>query len=72
MTVENNVHVFYWIFSYSVPHGDPIMVGWLFGSESDKKTLDEARIYEIRVTNTKVGGSDRCVACLNMENKETE
>ena len=48
------------------------MFSWLFATDSDEQGGDEIRIYEIRVTNTVSGGSDRCVRCLTMDNQETE
>ncbi len=44
----------------------------MFVSDDTKEGTDEIRIYEIRVTNTKLGGSDRCVTCLTRNNQETE
>jgi len=57
---------------YSIQHPDEIIFNWLFASDDTKEGTDEIRIYEIRVTNTKSGGSDRCVTCLTANNKETE
>jgi hypothetical protein len=59
------------IIRYSIQYPDEIIFSWLFSSD-DTKGTDEVRIYEIRVTNTKLGGSDRCVTCLTVNNKETE
>ena len=57
---------------YPVIHPNPVMFSWLFATDSDEQGGDEIRIYEIRVTNTVSGGSDRCVRCLTMDNQETE
>jgi len=59
-------------FSYSIPKASPVVFSWLFSGDYDSQTNDEIRIYEISVTNTKTGGSDRCVACLTANNQTTE
>jgi hypothetical protein len=60
------------MFRYSIQHSDPIIFSWMFTSDDKTEGTDEIRIYEIRVTNTKLGGSDRCVTCLTRNNQETE
>ncbi len=57
---------------YSISYSNERIFNWLFTSDDTKEGTDEIRIYEIRVTNTKLGGSDRCVSCLTTNNQETE
>ena len=49
-----------------------MIFSWLFSSDPVEQGADEVRIYEISVTNTVDGGSDRCVSCLTADNRETE
>ena len=57
---------------YSIPFWNEMIFSWLFSSDPVEQGADEVRIYEIRVTNTVDGGSDRCVSCLTADNQETE
>lgn len=57
---------------YSIPYPDGVTFSWLFSSDNTEQGTNEVRIYEIRVTNTKRGGSDRCISCLTTNNQETE
>ncbi|CAF4196019.1 unnamed protein product, partial [Rotaria sordida] len=57
---------------YSIQYSDEIIFSWLFTSDTTDEGVDEIRIYEIRITNTILGGSDRCVSCLTTNNQETE
>ena len=60
------------IIRYSIQYSDPITFIWMFQSDGEEEGVDEVRIYEIRVTNTVLGGSDRCVSCLTANNQETK
>lgn len=57
---------------YAILESEPVVFNWLFSSDDEEQGADEVRIYEIHVTNTQQGGSDRCVACLTTDDKETE
>ncbi|CAF3707939.1 unnamed protein product [Rotaria sordida] len=57
---------------HSIQSSDEITFIWLFTSDNTDEGVDEIRIYEIFVTNTVLGGSDRCVSCLTTNNQETE
>ncbi|CAF4899694.1 unnamed protein product [Rotaria sp. Silwood1] len=59
-------------YTYSIQYSDEITFSWLFASDDTDEGVDEVRIYEIRVTNTALGGSDRCVSCLTIDNQKTE
>ncbi|CAM4924705.1 unnamed protein product [Rotaria socialis] len=59
-------------YTYSIQNPSEIMFNWLFTSDDVRDEIDEVRIYEISVTNTEVGGSDRCVSCLTTNNQVTE
>ncbi|CAF1026586.1 unnamed protein product [Rotaria sordida] len=59
-------------YTHSIQSSDEITFIWLFTSDNTDEGVDEIRIYEIFVTNTALGGSDRCVSCLTTNNQETE
>ncbi|CAF3907804.1 unnamed protein product [Adineta steineri] len=59
-------------YKYSITSPDSVIFNWLFTSDDQEQGTDEVRIYEILVTNTQVGGSDRCVTCLTTNQEETE
>lgn len=60
------------ILRYSIPYPDAVRFSWLFASDNTPTGIDEVRIYEILVTNTNLGGSDRCASCLTINEKEME
>ena len=64
--------VFILMIRYSIQHPDEVVFSWLFASDDTKLNTDEIRIYEMRVTNTQSGGSDRCVSCLSTNNEKIE
>ncbi|CAF1026899.1 unnamed protein product [Adineta ricciae] len=59
-------------FRYTILNRNEVVFNWMFTSDSEDQGGDEVRIYEILVTNTNFGGSDRCVACLTTNDEETE
>ncbi|CAF3168185.1 unnamed protein product [Rotaria sp. Silwood2] len=59
-------------YKYSIQYRDEVIFSWLFTSDDANKGVDEVRIYQIRVTNTVLGGSDRCVSCLTTNDQETD
>lgn len=63
---------FVFCFRYSIPYPEQVIFNWLFTSDDPEDSNDEIRIYEIRVSNTIKGGSDRCTSCLTVTNQETE
>jgi hypothetical protein len=60
------------IVRYSVVYPNVVTFNWLFTSDDDDQGDAEIRIYEIRLTNTERGGSDRCISCLTANNEKTE